>query len=1001
MNKSKYASLFKPQKSNLAIFHDLMPFKVREILLVATVYDAYILEREGQLFEQIYGEYYQVNIPSAPRITSVYSVADAEEQLSTGVFDLVIIVTGVNKAKVSILSKKVNEMFPDLPVLLLINNNNQISEFEKASDELIYIKKMFVWNGDSNIFLAMIKYIEDQLNAINDTIIGDVRVILVVEDSIKYYSRYLPTLYFVIMKEMQRLISGEDIDARYKVLKMRARPKILLVSNYEEALKVIEQYKEYLLCLITDVKFPQKGILDKNAGKDLVKHVKKHLSIPVLVQSSDPENRFLAQQNGVGYIDKNSDNISRDLVEFLQTNLGFGDFVFRTTTGEVIARARYMKEFEIIIDQIPVESLIYHSDRNDFSTWFMAKGEIKSALELKNVKTQDFKEPEEIRNFVKKVLRNKWIENKRDSIPNFSEETLRETNYLMRISNGSVGGKGRGIAFTESLLQNEEFKKMLDDICVTIPRTIIVGTDNYESFIDQAGFTDLVASKYSYDDIRHIFSNLTISKLLSNKLKRMLLIINKPIAVRSSGIFEDSLSQPFAGIYETFFLPNNHPDIEERLKQLELAIKMVYASVFSPVAKSYFDSINHSIEEEKMAVVIQELVGNVNQNYYYPHISGVAQSYNYYPVSRMKSDDGLALLAVGLGKTVVEGEESYRFCPNHPKINMVTIKDLLKYSQRYFYALDLNHSSFNLEQGSNVTLVKLPITEAEKHGTLTMSASVFDSATNSLRPGLHTQGSRILDFSYILQYEQIPLAKTIQKILDLMKSALGSAVEIEFSVDLTKNKDGKATFNILQVKPLTRSVSSIVVDLSHISNNDLILNTDKSMGNGIIENIRDLIYVIPENFNKLKTVEMAKVVSNFNAQMKKNKSGYVLIGPGRWGSSDPLLGIPVDWQGISEAKVIVEASLKNFNIDASLGSHFFHNITSMNIGYFTVSSREDDSFIDYNFLNKCSIIEETEYLRHIRFDEPVTIIMDGCSSKAVISKPGIKIPLAATQNTSP
>ena len=991
MNPTKYAELFKAEESNLSIFHDLMPFKIKEILLVATAYDSYILEREGQIFEQIYGEYYQLNISSAPRITSVLSVEEALEQVKTGRFDLTIIVTGINKEMPLLLSKSIREINPDLPILLLINNNNQINLYAGMKKSLADVEKMFVWNGDSNIFLAMIKYIEDKINAESDTTNGDVRIILVVEDSIRYYSRYLPTLYSVIINEVHRLISGEDVDARYKLLKMRARPKVLLASTLEEAMALYEKYKQYMLCLITDVTYPVEGKPDPLAGKKLIKHVKDKITVPILVQSSEPDNKALALDNNLEFIDKNSSKLSAELINFFHLHLGFGNFLFKDTQEKIISEARYLKEFEVLIDKVPPESITYHSKRNDFSTWFMAKGEIKSALRLKQAREEDFNGPEEIRTFIKKVLRDRWLEKKRDYISVFSETAINEKSFLMRISNGSVGGKGRGIAFTESILQKKEFKDLLYDIDVTIPKTIIVGTDEYENFLEQLDYSAISLDDGNYPKMRNIFADCELSSLLSQRLAKMLVNLKGPIAVRSSGLFEDSLSQPFSGIYDTYYLPNNHPDLNIRLQQLETAIKMVYASVFSPLARSYFDSINHSIEEEKMAVIIQELVGQEYEHFYYPHLSGVAQSYNYYPFSHMNPEDGITLIAIGLGKSIVDGESSYRFCPKYPKMNMMTIKDLLANTQRHFYALNLHNNDFNLIEGSDATLERLPVEGAEKHGTLNYSASVYDVQANNIRPGLHSGGPRIINFSYILEYNQVPLASTITRLLDIMRSALGTPVEIEFSVDLTSDKTGKATFYILQVKPLIRSVDSAVVDTSLVSKNEMLLYSKKGMGNGIIDGLRDVVYVIPDKFNRMDTKSIAKEIHEMNASMKANKTGYILIGPGRWGSSDPYLGIPVDWAAISEVKVIVEVGTKDFNVDASLGSHFFHNITSMNIGYFTLSGKTTDEFIDYNYLNNSKAIREYNYIRHVRLPAPVIVIMDGRKSTSLITRAGVKI----------
>lgn len=986
MESSKYRSLFKPQKSNLSIFHDLMPFRVREILLVATVYDAYTLEREGQLFEQIYGEYYQLNLSSAPRVSSVFSTEAALERISEGNFDLVIIMTGIDRSMPRELSDEIRKINTDIPILLLINNNNQIAYYESVKKELVKIERMFVWNGDSNIFLAMIKYIEDALNAQADTSTGGVRVIIVVEDSIRYYSRYLPTLYSAIMQEVQRLISGEDVDARYKILRMRARPKVLLASNYEDAQELFEKYMDYCLCVITDVRYPKDGKLDGEAGRKIVQYIREKSSLPILMQSSEPENGEFAFKNKITFVDKNSKNLSREIVDFFKYNLGFGNFIFRDSHGEVLAEARYMKEFEIIIEKIPVESILYHSNRDDFSTWFMAKGEVKSALKLKKVKASDFDDPEGIRYYLMDIQRERWLEKKRDSISSFSENTFKQDSFLMRMANGSVGGKGRGIAFTESLIQKDEFRDIMKGINVTIPKSLIIGTDEFDFFIDQVDFREIAEECIDQKEIREIFDDLELSGMLSRRLKKMLEHIKTPLAVRSSGLFEDSLSQPFAGIYETYFLPNNHPDIEVRLRQLESAVKMVYASVFTPLSKSYFESVNHSIEEEKMAVIIQELVGEAHGDWFYPHFSGVAQSYNYYPFSHMKPEDGIGLLAAGLGKSIVDGGETFRFCPKYPKMKIQTISDQLKTSQRHLYVLNIKDKEVNLIEGEYATIEQIGIDEAEKHGTLTSIASVYDGASDMVRPGLHNPGPRLIDFGHILQFNMVPLADTVTKILDIMGSALGTPVEIEFSVDLNKDENGNASFHVLQVKPLVRNIDDVKVEVCNVVKDDLLIYTSRGMGNGIVDDVRDIIYVVPEKFDKMKTKLIAAEVHKINEKMKKEGVKYILMGPGRWGTSDPFLGIPVDWAAISQAKVIVEAGLKNFNVDASLGSHFFHNITSMNVGYFTVPANSRDSFIDYDYLNSSDHEEETEFLRHIRLKTPVTVIMDGRKSVSLVTK---------------
>ena len=982
-------TLFQAEQSNLTIFHDLMTFRVREILVVATVYDAYILEKEGQLFEQIYGEYYQLNLSSAPRITSVFSPEDALEKVKTHRFDMVIIMTGIEKNAPIILSKEIKKFNKKLPVLLLINNNTQIGLFVQIAEACHTIDKMFVWNGNSNIFLAMIKYIEDLYNAENDTVVGNVRVVLLVEDSVRYYSRYLPGLYSVIMREVQQTIDEEDIDARYKILQMRARPKVLIASTWEEAQKLYTRYKKNLLCVISDVEYPKDGELSANAGFEMAEIVSSKDKLPFLLQSSNIENREKAEAKNLHFIHKNSPILLAELREFFQANLGFGPFLFRDNNGFYIAEARNMREFERLLTAVSADSILYHASHHHFSTWFMAKGEIELAVKLKNIVLQDFNDKDRstvIRTFILNVLKERRVQKKQDSIASFSSSMFSDDYGLMRLADGSVGGKGRGIAFVDNLLRRKTFEDLLPDINVRIPKTAIIGTDEFDAFMDRVKQEEIALEDYSSKQIRHIFKMTHLSEDVIERLKKLVEETHAPLAVRSSGLFEDSLSQPFAGVYETYFIPNNHPDVAVRLRHLQTAIKMVYASVFTPLARSYFDSVNYNIEEEKMAVVVQEIVGAPHERFFYPDISGVAQSYNYYPFTHMKAEEGIVLMAIGLGKIVVEGEQTFRFSPKHPKMRVETIDTLFKNAQRTFYALDLGKYTPNLLEGENVSLVKLDIADAERFGTLNYCVSVFDANSQSLRPGLNMPGPRLINFSHILEYDYIPLAPAIDAVLNIMSNAFGTPVEIEFSVDLNKDADGRASLYLLQVKPLIQNSEYIDVDITTFENSDIFLKTSKGMGNGVVDGVRDVVFVKESAFSAFKTTEMAGVIDAINKKMKDEGRHYILLGPGRWGSSDSLLGVPVNWSHISEAKVIVEVELDGFHVDASLGSHFFHNITSLDIGYFTVPLFDDSSFVDWEWLNQQEIVEESEFVMHVRTKVPFSVLMDGKQQKALITK---------------
>jgi len=971
------------------IFHDLMPFKVKEILLVANLYDAYSIEKEGRFSEHILGEYHQLNLTSMPRITGVSSLEEVNKELKKRHFDMIIIMVGVDKKTPLKISTDIKKSYKYIPVYLLLNNNGDVSFFENQAEKLLSVDKVFIWNGDSKVFFAMIKHLEDRVNIDNDTKVGMVRMILLVEDSPIYYSRYLPMLYQIVMGQTTRLIEDVNTDELYKVLKLRARPKILLASTYEEAMKIYEKYKEYLLCIISDVEFPRDGKLSKTAGFDFIEHIKKEIpNVASLIQSSEPENSKKAYELKSNFINKNSESLNQDIKTFIDYYLGFGHFVYRNQSGRQIAVAKSMREFENYLSTIPDDSLMYHGMKNHFSLWLMARGEINAAKIINPLRTTDFKDLKEVREFLIKTIKQFRNEQDKGRIVQFEESAILEESNIVSLSSGALGGKGRGLAFVNTLIYNFNFSELLPLINIRTPRTAIIGTDEFDIFLEKNDLTTKLYIDRDYDNIKEVFIQGELSYNLMKKLKTFLKLITRPIAIRSSSLFEDSLMQPFSGIFETYLLPNNHPDIEVRLKQTMDAIKLVYASIFSSNARTYFDAIGYKIEEEKMAIVIQEVVGNTYENAYYPHISGTAQSHNYYPVAHMKPEEGFAVAAVGLGMYVVEGDKTYRFSPAYPQTDINTAKDLYKSSQVYFYAVDLNKMNFNLLDGEEAGLVKLDISEAEKHGNLKHCASVYDSDGDRIIPGIDSYGPRVVNFANILKYDYIPMAQTITAILDIVKEALGSPVEIEFAIDLSRDKKNLPSFYLLQIKPLVGNEDDYTVDLEKIDQEKVVLFTEKSMGNGKIDSIRDVIFADIAEFDNLKTEEMAREIEQLNRKMLDAGQKYLLIGPGRWGTRDKFIGIPVVWPQISNAKVIVEMSLENFPLDASLGSHFFHNVTSMNVGYFSIQHASEFDRINFDVLKKQRIINQTKFFRHVQFDKPLTIVMDGKKRLSVITWEG-------------
>ncbi len=958
-----------------------------------TRYDAFSIEKEGRFSEHILGEYSQLNLTSMPRVTGVSNYDEAIEQLNARHFDMVILMIGADKVTPMQISARVKRDFPYIPIYVLLNNDREISAFKETNPELSNIDRLFVWNGDSSIFFAMVKHLEDKVNVENDTELGLVKVILLVEDSEMYYSRYLPLLYSTVLEQTKRIIDDVSTDELFKVLRLRARPKILLATNYEEAIAMVNKYKESLLCLISDVKFNKADILDDNAGFILVVKAREMIKgLPTVIQSSNIKNSRRAFELKSTFINKNSETLLQDIRNFIMHHLGFGNFVYRDSGGRKIAEAKSLKEFEKHIASIPSESLVYHGKRNHFSLWLMARGEIKIAKMIQPVKVTDFKNPGEFRNYLQYVIKKYRNESNTGKIINFEETALLDESNIVSLGSGALGGKGRGCAFINTLIYNLNFSEIIPEMNIRTPRTAIIGTDEYDIFMQRNELQELILQETDYEKIRTIFLESDLSYNLEKRLKEFLKLVNRPLAVRSSSLLEDSTMQPFSGIFETYLIPNNHPDFNVRFKQVKDAVKLVYSSIYSPSSRRYFEAINFKLEDEKMAVVIQDVVGTYHQDHFYPHLSGTAQSHNYYPVAHMEPEDGFAIAGLGLGHYVVNGERAYRFSPKYPNLEMSSLQSQLRDSQVEFLALDMINSEVDFcADGSEANLHRLPLSEAEADGVLTHLASVYDVDNERIEPGLSTPGPRILNFANILKYEYVPLAKALNLIMDVGNEAMGSAVELEYAVDLDKADNGKPSFFILQIKPMMGTGGEYTFDIDKLDREDMIICAERSMGNGKIDNITDLVYVSPDSFNKMKTKEIALQIEQLNRKLVAENKKYILIGPGRWGTRDPFIGIPVNWSQISNAKVIVETSLEDFPLDASLGSHFFHNVTSMNVGYFSIQHDSSSSFIKWDALKDQQLIEESEFVKHICFDEPVCIMMDGKKRISIILKHACKL----------
>lgn len=966
-------------------FHKLMQKRISSILLISSVFDAYVLEKDGLLAEQIYGEFKQLDLSVSPRIRHMTFSDDVLDAIDSGDYDHIIVMLRVRNKAAENTCLQIKEHHARLPMQLLVTKNVYFQMMRRNKQQLEIFDEVFLWTGDSKLFIAMIKSAEDRINAEHDVKIGQVRIVLLIERSIEYYSLYLPLYYSEVMKLTQELIDFE-LHETDKRLRMRARPKILMAHDFETAWQLYEQFRNNIICVVTNVNFPIKGILDERAGVKLVRKLREeNQDLPVLIQSADAANEIEARKLNCEFYRKDSVTLLNDIRHFFVTNLGFGDFIFRNPQGEEIDRAGSMYHFEKKIMTIPEESLLYHANSNHFSAWLMAHGEVEVAKQIRYVATSDFLSSKDIRKFLTTTINRVRQERNKGKVVNFDVSIFTEEGKITQLAEGSLGGKGRGLAFLNAFLTSMELNKEFDSVEIRLPRTAIIGTNEFDTFLLTNQIEPDEIGDLNDQEINQIFLQGKLSEELEKRLERLIKNYNLPLAVRSSGLLEDSQTQPFAGVYETYMLPNNEKQIHHRFERLLKAVKLIFASPFKEQARGYLQSINYKTEEEKMAVIIQEVAGSRQENeLFFPFISGTAQSYNFYPIKDMKHEDGIAALALGLGKEVVDGGLSFRFCPYYPRIDLQKPTDIVKNSQKIFYAIDLNNQDYDLTEGEESTLKKIRITQKNLESTFQQAASIWDHQRLSFNESSYVKGPLALTYRKIIHFNQIPFAAILRRILEIGKIGLGVPVEIEFALD--KKEDGSVCFYLLQIRPLSVHLENLDLNLDKLKSQEICLFSTLGIGNGQIDGIEDIIYIDPEEFDNTKTVEMTREIEQLNAFLKEQERDYILIGPGRWGTSDRFLGIPIRWSQIDNARVIVETSLKDFNVEASQGSHFFHNLVAMNIVYLAVQSGSEKDLIDWEWLQQQTQMKRLKYAVLIRTSTPLTVKTDGRKGVSVILK---------------
>lgn len=966
-------------------FVSLMTKRIFNVLLVANPYDAFMLEDDGRIDEKIFIEYMNLSLRYPPRFTQVSTEEDAWKQLGNTMFDLVICMPGSDNSDTFDIARQIKEKYPHIPLVVLTPFSHGIKERMEHEDLSIF-EYVFCWLGNTDLLVSIIKLIEDKMNLEHDIKEVGVQMILLVEDSIRFYSSVLPNLYKFVLRQSQEFAT-EALNEHQRTLRMRGRPKIVLARSYEEAMDLYNKYQNNTLGIISDARYPREGKIDPHAGIRFLTEVRsRDPFIPLILQSAEVSNKEFALSCGAQFIDKNSKKMNIDLREAVSENFGFGDFIFRNpNTMEEVVRVHNLKELQNAIFSIPAESFLYHISRNHISRWLYSRAIFPVAEFLKQITWESLQDIDAHRQIIfEAIVKYRKMKNQ-GVVAVFQRDRFDRYSNFARIGDGSLGGKGRGLAFIDNMVKRHAEFEEFENASVVIPKTVVLCTDIFDEFMDMNQLYQVALSDADDETILRAFLRAKLPDRLVEDFFAFFDVVKSPIAIRSSSLLEDSHYQPFAGIYSTYMIPYL-TDKYEMLRMLSDAIKGVYASVYYKDSKVYMQATSNVIDQEKMAVILQEVVGTQYGDRFYPSISGVARSINYYPINDELAEEGTVSLALGLGKYIVDGGLTLRVCPYHPDKVLQTseMEMALRETQTRFYALDLKNmgQNFSLDDGFN--LLKLPVKEAENDGSLNYIASTYDPYDMVIRDGIYPGGRKVITFANILQHDVFPLARILQLVQKYGQGEMRRPVEIEFAVNLNA-AEKKGVFYLLQIRPMVDMKADLNEDLDAIPEDQLLLKSVNSLGQGIMDDIQDVIYVKTEGYSASNNQLIAYDIEKLNKRFLDEGKHYILIGPGRWGSSDTWLGIPVKWPNISAARVIVEAGLTNYRVDPSQGTHFFQNLTSFGVGYFTINAYMNDGLYNQELLNSMPAVEETKYLRWVRFDKPLAVKMNGKKKLGVVS----------------